>query len=259
MSSNGIHISLTPEPIANFDFLGFGNINLTNSMFSTVIITILLCIFAVVAGRLVKKNGKPSKFQNFVEWFYEFVEGLSGDNLGSTSKARKYIGLALTLFLFILLGSWFGLLPGVMQITGLYEGEQVPLFRAPTTDLNFTIALSLIAFLVIQYSGFAALGFGYLGKFFSFKGGVMGFAVGILELISEFSRLLSFSFRLFGNIFAGEVLLVILFYFTKSIWFPAPTLVILMETFVALIQAYVFVSLMSLFISLATTSHEEAH
>jgi F-type H+-transporting ATPase subunit a len=257
MSSDGIHISLTPEPIAHFSIPGLGNFDLTNSMFSTLIITIIMCIFAVVAGGMLKKTGKPSGFQNFIEWFYEFVEGLSGDNLGSIQKARKYIGLALTLFLFILLGSWFGLLPGVMQLTTYSEGFQVPLLRAPTTDLNFTIALSLIAFLVIQYSGFAALGLGYLGKFFTFKGGVMGFAVGILELVSELSRLLSFSFRLFGNIFAGEVLLVILFYFTKSIWFPAPTLVILMETFVAMIQAYVFVSLMSLFISLATTPHDE--
>jgi F-type H+-transporting ATPase subunit a len=257
MSADSIHISLTPEPIASFNLLGLGPTDLTNSMFSTLIITILMCIFAVVAGGMLKKTGKPSKFQNFIEWFYEFVEGLSGDNLGSISKARKYIGLALTLFLFILLGSWFGLLPGVMQLTTYSEGVMVPLLRAPTTDLNFTIALSLIAFLVIQYSGFAALGLGYLSKFFTFKGGVMGFAVGILELVSELSRLLSFSFRLFGNIFAGEVLLVILFYFTKSIWFPAPTLVILMETFVALIQAYVFVSLMSLFISLATTPHDE--
>jgi F-type H+-transporting ATPase subunit a len=257
MSADSIHISLTPEPIANLTLPLLGPINLTNSMFSTIIVTILMCIFAVVAGGLLKKEGKPSKLQNFIEWFYEFVEGLSGDNLGSISKARKYIGLSITLFLFILLGSWFGLLPGVMQLTTYSEGLRVPLLRAPTTDLNFTIALSLIAFLVIQYSGFAALGFGYLSKFFTFKGGAMGFAVGILELVSELSRLLSFSFRLFGNIFAGEVLLVILFYFTKSIWFPAPTLVILMETFVALIQSYVFVSLMSLFISLATTAHDE--
>jgi F-type H+-transporting ATPase subunit a len=257
MSADSIHISLTPEPIASLNLPILGSVNLTNSMFSTIIITILMCIFALVAGGVLKKDGKPSRFQNFIEWFYEFVEGLSGDNLGSINKARKYIGLSITLFLFILLGSWFGLLPGVMQLTTYSEGVQVPLLRAPTTDLNFTIALSLIAFLVIQFSGFAALGFGYLGKFFTFKGGAMGFAVGILELISELSRLLSFSFRLFGNIFAGEVLLVILFYFTKSIWFPAPTLVILMETFVAMIQAYVFVSLMSLFISLATTPHDD--
>ncbi len=257
MSADGIHISITPEPIANFNLFGLGNFDLTNSMFSTLIVTILLCIFAIAAGGIMRKQGKPSKFQNSIEWLYEFVENLSGDNLGSISKARKYIGLTITLFLFILLGSWFGLLPGVMHLTTFFDGVEVPLLRAPTTDLNFTIALSLIAFLVIQYSGFAALGFGYLGKFFTFRGGPMGFLIGLLELVSELSRLLSFSFRLFGNIFAGEVLLVILFYFTKSIWFPAPTLVILMETFVAMIQAYVFVSLMSLFISLATTPHDE--
>jgi F-type H+-transporting ATPase subunit a len=257
MSSDGIHISITPEAIANINLPIIGNFTITNSMFATLIITILLCIFGVVGGGLIRFDGRPSKFQNFVESFYEFVEGLAGDNLGSTTKARKYMGLAMTLFLFILLGSWFGLLPGVLQLYTNYNGENVHLLRAPTTDLNFTIALSLIAFLVIQFSGFAALGFGYLGKFFTFKSGAMGFFVGILELVSEISRLLSFAFRLFGNIFAGEVLLILLFFFTKSIWFPAPTLVILMETVVALIQAYVFVSLMSVFISLATTPHHD--
>jgi F-type H+-transporting ATPase subunit a len=257
MSAEGIHISITPEAIADINLPFIGNILVTNSMFTTLIITLLLCIFGIVGSSLISKNGTPKKFQNFIEWFYELIENLAGDNLGSVAKARKYMGLALTLFMFILFGSWFGLLPGVLQLYTNYNGESVHLLRAPTTDLNFTIALSLIAFMVIQYSGFAALGFGYLGKFFTFKGGAIGFFVGLLELLSEFSRLFSFSFRLFGNIFAGEVLLILIFYFSKSIWFPAPTIVIIMESVVAMIQAYVFVLLMSMFISLAVTPHDD--
>jgi F-type H+-transporting ATPase subunit a len=257
MSAEGISISIAPETIASINLPLIGKFLVTNSMFTTLIITILLCIFGVVGGRYINSSGSPKKFQNFIEWFFELIEGVTSDNLGSVSKARKYMGLALSLFMFILFGSWFGLLPGVLQLYTQYGGESVHLLRAPTTDLNFTIALSLIAFLVIQYSGFAALGIGYLGKFFTFKGGPVGFFVGLLELLSEFSRLFSFSFRLFGNIFAGEVLLILIFYFSKSIWFPAPAVIILMESVVAMIQAYVFILLMSMFISLAVTTHDD--
>jgi F-type H+-transporting ATPase subunit a len=261
MSADSIHISIAPETIAKINLPIIGDFAVTNSMFSTLLLTVLMCVFAIIAGSLLKNTGKPTKLQNGLEAFFSFIEDTAGSNLGSKSAARKYIGLAITLFLFIVLGSWFGLLPGVMNIlaTDLDTGMKVPLLRAPTTDLNATLALSLIAVLVTQVSGFMALGTGYLGKFFTIKGGPMNTFVGLLELISEFSKILSYSFRLFGNIFAGEVLLVIIFYFTKSIWLPVPTLVILMETFVALIQGYVFISLMTLFINLAVTSHDTHH
>jgi F-type H+-transporting ATPase subunit a len=258
MSADSIHIAIAPETIAKINLPFVGGFEITNAMLGTIIITVLLCVFAVVASFTLKSNGKPSKLQNALETFFVFIEDLSSSSLGSKSKARKYLGLAITLFLFIVLGSWFGLLPGVMHILvpDLDTGMQVPLLRAPTTDLNATLALALIAVLVTQVSGFMALGFGYLGKFFTIKGGVMGSFIGILELISELSRILSYSFRLFGNIFAGEVLLTIIFYFTKSYWLPFPTLIILMETVVAMIQGYVFISLMTLFINLAVTSHD---
>jgi F-type H+-transporting ATPase subunit a len=258
MSADSIHISIAPETIAKIDLPLLGNVAITNSMLSCMILTILMCGFAVIAGSQLSNKGKPSKLQNSLEAFFVFIENLSSSSLGSKSKARPYLGLAITLFLFIVLGSWFGLLPGVMHILtpDLDTGMMVPLLRAPTTDLNATLALSLIAVIITQISGIMALGFGYIGKFITIKGGAMGFFVGILELISEFSRILSYSFRLFGNIFAGEVLLVIIYYFSKSFWLPVPTLIILMESIVAIIQGYVFISLMTMFIGLAVTSHD---
>jgi F-type H+-transporting ATPase subunit a len=173
------------------------------------------------------------------------------------------------LFLYIVLGSWFGLLPGILY-WGYDDGKNIiPYLRAPTTDLSATTALAITAFLTIQYAGISALGvFGYIGKFITFKSGPGGFILGLFEILQEITRLISFSFRLFGNIFAGEVLLVVISYLTRFndtsnpdnilnfLGVPAPSLVILFEFFVAIIQAYVFVNLMVVFIAMAS---EEAH
>jgi F-type H+-transporting ATPase subunit a len=253
---NEIHISIAAEPITRVNLAGYSLV-MTNSMISFFFISLVLCLVGIVVGSQITSSGKPGKVQTFVEMIYQTIEGIAGDNLGSQAKARPYIGLALTLTLVIALGSWFGLLPGVMHLVSKTGAEEYPIFRAPTTDINFTVALALIAWTVIQTAGIRALGlFGYIGKFINFTHGPMNMVVGLLELISEFSRLISFSFRLFGNIFAGEVLIIVLVALTRLdgsfIGIPVPALVVLMETFVAMIQAYVFVSLMSVFISTAT-------
>ena len=250
--SSSPHISVAAEVISNIRIPGIGVIEVTNAMFSTFIITILLCVFGVVAGNLIKTK-KISKFQNFVEGLMLYIRESTGSNLASEAKARKYLGLTLSLFLFIVLGSWFGLIPGVLSL--YYNG--VHLFRAPTTDLNACIALAIVAFGTVQGAGINALGFsGYMGKFFTIKGGLIGSFVGILEFFLEWARLLSYSFRLFGNIFAGEVLIIVLSYLTKSFFLPLPALVIVMEIGVAMIQGYVLISLMSVFIKIATESHD---
>jgi F-type H+-transporting ATPase subunit a len=243
---------------------------MTNSMVATLLVCFTMCIFGVLIGQSLKRD-KPTKIQNLTEWFIVTVENIANENIGSKSKARPYIGLVLTLFLFIVLSSWFGLIPGVLHL-GINEVVDnamvfVPIFRAPTTDLNATIALAIIAFCTIQYAGFSSLGFtGYLGKFIILNQGPLNFIIGLLELLQEFVRLISFSFRLFGNIFAGEVLIAVLLSLTKFnfgdfgdgiasvinyVGVPVPTLIILMEVIVAMIQAYVFVSLMTVFISIA--------
>lgn len=134
-----------------------------------------------------------------------------------------------------------------------------PYLRAAPTDLNFTLALSLIAVFMTQFFGFAALKFGYMTKFLNFKAlvtvpvmGAMDFAVGFLELISEFVKVVSFMFRLFGNIFAGQLLLFIL---GSMVSFIIPTALYLFELFVGIIQAYVFYILTLIFMSQATVAH----
>ncbi|MBM7844010.1 F0F1 ATP synthase subunit A [Herpetosiphon giganteus] len=127
-----------------------------------------------------------------------------------------------------------------------------PFLRPGSADLNMTLALALISFAVTEFWGFRSLGFGYLGKFFNFRGGLIQAAVGIIELISEFARIVSFAFRLFGNIFAGEVvLLVMAFLFPTLLSLPFYGL----ELFVGLIQAFVFAMLTMAFIDMAAESH----
>jgi F-type H+-transporting ATPase subunit a len=132
----------------------------------------------------------------------------------------------------------------------------VPFFRAPSADLNMTLALALIVFVATEYFGFHDLGLSYLSKFFSLRGGAMGLFVGFLEFISEFVRIIAFTFRLFGNIFAGEVVLLVMA-------FLAPWLLPLpfygFELFVAFIQAFIFAVLALVFMSLATESHGGEH
>lgn len=132
------------------------------------------------------------------------------------------------------------------------ETTLVPVFRAPTADLNFTIAWGLASVVLIQIFGVQALGSSYFTKFFNFKEGPMIAFVGLLELISEFVRIVAFSFRLFGNIFAGEVLLVVMA-FLFAYMLPVPFY--LFELFVAFMQAFIFAVLSLVFMSLATQAH----
>lgn len=137
--------------------------------------------------------------------------------------------------------------------------EVIPFLRGAPTDLNFTFALAVIVVVLIQVFGLWALGAGYLSKFFNFRTmftvpmfGVIDFAVGLLELVSEFAKILSFGFRLFGNIFAGALLISILGALTAVI---VPSALYGLEVFVGIIQAYVFSMLALVFISQATVSH----
>jgi len=138
---------------------------------------------------------------------------------------------------------------------GKRAGHLVPFLRSANTDLNMSLAIALIAMVMVHFWGFSILGFfGHAGKFISFKSGPIGFFVGILELISELGRVISFTFRLFGNIFAGEVLLM-------AMAFLLPLIGIIpflgLELFVGLIQAFVFAMLTLVFASMASISHDD--
>ncbi|KAB8143830.1 F0F1 ATP synthase subunit A [Chloroflexia bacterium SDU3-3] len=139
-------------------------------------------------------------------------------------------------------------------------GTVVPFFRAPAADLNVTFAFALVAMFMVEFFGFQALGFSYLTKFFNFREGFLGFFVGIIEIISEFSRIISFAFRIFGNIFGGEVILLVMSYLFPYL-LPLPFYGF--EVFVAFMQAIIFAILTLIFFSTAVIGHashdEEGH
>src|SRR3989344_6319013 len=181
-----------------------GPIPVTNSMVTTWIVTLLLLSFAYFATK--KISAVPHFLQNvaemMVEAFQDLVSSVAGD------KTKVFLPIIASFFFFILFGNYFGLLPGVGSI-GFWEeshGEKlfVPFFRSINSDLNTTVALAIVSLVTTHYLSIKYLGLGgYLGKFFSLN--PIFLFVGLLEIISEITKLFSLSFRLFGNVFAGEV------------------------------------------------------
>ena len=242
---SGFHISIVAEEITKIELPFIGPTSITNSMFTGWIVTLVVSLILLSIVSTLKK--KPDWAQNLYESIYLFIYGMVKDIIG-TKLTEKLFPLFLTIFFFILFGSWAGLLPGVGTLGFIQEehGKEVavPLFRAVTADINTAIALAIIAFLVIEYYGFKENGAGYLKKFFNFSSPV-NFIVGFFELISELMRLITFSFRLFGNIFAGEVILTVML--SLAAFFVLPFLAF--EVFVGVIQAFVFVMLTAAFIN----------
>jgi F-type H+-transporting ATPase subunit a len=260
---------------------------ITNSVVMTIITDLLLVLVIVLVGRNLQLV--PRGFQNLVEvvieFFYNFSRGVDPKNVG------KLFSLAATIFLFFLVANYASLVPGVGSIgvcrpvshseveaseggaaaepdeagamtafrsfpgyCDHHDNLLVPALRAPAADLNVTFAFALVAGIMIEVWGFQALGIGYLSKFYinPFKEGFLMAFVGILELIGEFTRIISFSFRIFGNIFGGEVILAVMsFFFVYLLPLPFYGL----EVFVAFIQAAIFAVLTVIFGSVAMTPH----
>ena len=246
-----MHISLQPEIVGTL----FG-VPISNSLILSLITAVLL----VGGGFLVVRSVKmiPGKAQNTIETLVEGILTFMGQALGNKEQARKFFPLVATIFLFILFNNWVGVLPGIGSL-GFFEEDHgqrsfVPLFRSANSDLNTTLALALISVIAIQWYGIRKLGFlRHISKFLVFTKGPINFFVGILELIGEFAKVLSFSFRLFGNIFAGEVLLIIIMTLVPVI---APLPFIMLEFFVGFIQALVFAMLTLIFLKIATAEVE---
>lgn len=247
----GIHVVLKAEEV--FSLAGFP---ITNSLIMTVITTALLLAFAfLVRGKLAMI---PGKLQAGVEMLFEGVLNYMAETLESQKLARKFFPLIMSIFLFVLLANLLAFLPGVGSLLVEHGGAQVPLLRAPAADLNMTLALAIIAFLVIEISGVVVLGFfKYAGKYVNFSSPV-NFVVGLIELLSNIGRLISFSFRLFGNVFAGEVMIAVALFFVAYL-LPVPLMAF--EVFVAFIQAVVFAMLTLFFIKLSIMEPhgDEAH
>ncbi len=247
----GIHVALAPYVVGHV----FG-VPITSTLITAWVGMVILTIIAVLVRRHLALV--PGKLQSVTEMMIGGVYDYMADVLESRQLARKYFPIVMTIFIFILTLNWFGLFPGVTSI-GYYAGHGeeshfIPFLYPSATDLNITLAFALIAFFTIQFSGIAAIGaFKYAGKFINFSS-PLNFAVGIIELISEIARLISFSFRLFGNIFAGKTLLVVVMFFVPY-FVPVP--IMAFEVFVGFIQAFVFAILTLFFIKIAT--EEPAH
>lgn len=247
------HIEIAAEKI-----LTVAGFPITNTLLTSwMVLIILLCATFIVFRKL---SLVPPALQNVLEFFIEAFLGLMDGVFGSREKAEKYFPVVATIFLFVLLSNWLGILPGVGSIGFFEETESgktfVPFFRSAASDLNFTLALALIAVFLINLLGIAAIGVGkHVSKFFSLKSPI-DFFVGILEFISEIAKMISFSFRLFGNIFAGEVLLVITAFLIP---YAIPVPFLMLEIFVGFVQALVFAMLTMVFISIAVTEHAQTH
>jgi F-type H+-transporting ATPase subunit a len=243
-------ISLRAEEIFHI-----GSFPVTNAVFLSVLVFVLLALFAFIMRR--RLAFVPGALQNVFELMLDGALGLMDSVLGNRKTSEKYLPLVFTIFLFVLCSNWLGLLPGVGSLVVWHGDESVPLLRSPASDLNFTLALALIAVTFINALGVAAVGWkGRLSVFFNFKG-PFDFFIGILELISEFAKIISFSFRLFGNVFAGEVLLIIMGFLVPYL-VPLPFM--FLEMFVGFIQAFIFGMLTLVFVAMAV-SHggAEAH
>jgi len=255
---------------------------ITNTLFCTWITIVLLVIVVYFGTR--KRDLIPSGFQNFVEWGVEGINNLVVGVVGK-EKAKKFFPLVGTFFFFALFANLLDILPGIDTIGwvdqskvlaahlsppssfllfGDYTSMIVPWFRPPTTDLNVTFSMALISVVVTQIFGFVTLGArAHLSKYFQFKAlfthgplqGTIEIFVGLVELVTEISRLLSFAFRLFGNIFAGSAVLAVFAFLVPAL---GDVIFIPFEIFVALVQALVFALLTLVFMEMATTSHEEA-
>lgn len=242
-------------PLASEPLFYFGRVPITNTFLN------LLIVDGILVGGAVFINKKislvPSFLQNIAELMIETFYGLTESVAGS--RAVKIFPWFMSFFLIILITNWTGLIPGVGSIGFFHHTEKgkelIPILRSATSDINVTLSLALISVIATHVMSVSTLGIkDYLSRYFSLN--PINLFVGILEIISEITKVVSLSFRLFGNIYAGEVVLATvssLFAFV----FPLPFM--LLEFIVGFVQALVFSMLTMAFMSILTTSHKGEH
>ncbi len=261
-------VPLAAESIAHIGFL-----TITNSMVDAWIVSIVIVLGVVVLRFQLREV--PRGIQNALEAFLELVLKTADSVTHDRARSRRFLPIVATLFLFILLNNWIGQLPGTGSI-GVWKEvhgtvELVPLFRPATSDLNLTLALGGFAILLTHLMGIGTLGFfRHAGKFIQIKSvlkslrknpinimtALIEFGAGLIEAMGEFARALSLSLRLFGNIFAGEVLITVMLSLAAYI-VPLPFQAL--EILVGLIQALVFSMLTLVFLTLATEPPHGEH
>ncbi len=244
---SALHISLAADPIATI-----GPMAITNSMVASVIGSIIIVALVTSAARrlAIHPNGTLGQmFEAGSEALLALIEKVTNNR----DRAIQYFPLLATLFLFIAVNNWLGLVPGFGTITVATTHGTAPLLRGATADLNTTFALAIISVMLTHIYAIRQLGlFTHLKKYISLNPILL--FVGILEFIAEISKMISFSFRLFGNIFAGEVLLVVIGFLIPVL---APLPFFMLELFVGFIQALVFTTLTLVFLVIASAEHGE--
>ena len=264
---------LAIPPLAPEIIFHIGGFPVTNTYINS---TIVLALF-VIAGYFLRSRSKeiPDKLQNFAESILEVMLGYIDQVTKDRKKSLKFLPVVGTLFLFILISNWLGIFPGIGSVGRWLvmhgELELVPIFRPANTDLNTTLAMAVMTIVLTHIFGIVAVGFfRYANKFVKLgdiwrslrKGGisimvaVIEFGVGIIEIFSEIAKMVSLSLRLFGNVFAGEVLLTVI---GSLVAFFVPLPFIALEILVGLIQAIVFSMLVLVSFTMATAEVHEAH
>jgi F-type H+-transporting ATPase subunit a len=241
-----IEISLTAEPLFRI-----GPVAITNSMLTSILVGLALVIGSLVLYR--RWSLVPGRFQSVVEmgigFIYKLCVGTAGEKVG-----RRIYPLVGTFFVFILMANWGGLLPGYGAITiRNFEGHEVPLFRPANSDLNTTVAMALISIVTVQVLGISARGvFGYIKEFFE-PISFMSVILFPVHVLGEISHVISLSVRLFGNIFAGEALTIVMYVMIPLL---VPSMFLGLEMLFGFIQAMIFTVLSIGYIALATAKHD---
>lgn len=260
--------TLFAEPIYQI-----GDFKVTNSLLNSWLVVLIVLLLSIAIRKSIK--AVPRGLQNAFEMVVESFLGLFDSVTGSRDKTLKYFPLVFSFFIFILLSNWMGLLPGVGSIGQVVaEGHEqvfVPYFRGGTADLNTTLALAIIGVVASHIFGVAAVGaWHYLNKFINIKAileipkkilkeptvlvvnPIKAF-VGLIEIIGEAAKVASLSFRLFGNIFAGEVLLASM---SALLAFGVPIPFMFLEVIVGIVQALIFSMLILSYLTMNTSAEE---
>ncbi|HEX8932365.1 MAG TPA: FoF1 ATP synthase subunit a [Patescibacteria group bacterium] len=240
-------VSLAPETIFHL-----GSFPVTNTLLDTIFIDAVLVALVVTINKNLKVI--PGIFQNLIELIIEMINDITKSV--ATDRTKMIFPYFMSFFLFIVISNWSGLLPILTSIGFFTKEGFIPLFRSPSTDLNTTLALAIVSIIATHSMSIRTIGIvHYLRRFFSINPFYL--FIGLLELISEFTKVISFSFRLFGNVFVGEVMISQLSAIT-AFFLPLPLL--LYELAVGLLQAVIFGMLTMAFMSILTTPHDaDAH
>lgn len=239
-----------------------GSVGIVTIATSTVTIFFITVLFVILVTKVSRSKMVPGKFQHLIEMLYETLTGFLTSIVGTKEKAKKIVPYVGSLFVYLLVANLLPMFPGVSGLTVLIDGEHVPLLRGATTDFNTTFGLALAVVITMQIMGMKEQGvFGYLSHFIQIKqvikgfrksigdGAVslVGFLVGLIEIIGEFAKMLSLSLRLFGNMFAHEVLTVILL---GAFSVAVPAIWMGMGVLVGVVQSVVFIALTTVYYSL---------